>query len=156
MIDSFFGIHPYVVRSGRWAKMKPGEKDLYLYLMEESERRCTREIEATDAQVASLVGSAPRTLCNARKKLCEYGFIRCKAGQGNRYTYTICNPKTGLPYPGDTRTPIVLPRRDRAKAVEGAGVAVTKAPAERKPAHVARISSDEQKPLESYGVPGVF
>jgi hypothetical protein len=27
MLDSFFGIHPHVVRSGLWAKMKPGEKD---------------------------------------------------------------------------------------------------------------------------------
>src|SRR6476646_6914261 len=103
MIDSFFGVHPYVLRSGQWGKMKPGEKDLYLYLLEESERRCTREIAATDAQIRSLIGAASRTLCNARKKLTEYGLITCKSGQGNRYTYTICNPKTGLPYPGNPR-----------------------------------------------------
>lgn len=31
MIDSFFGVHPAVVRGGLWSKMKPGEKDLYVY-----------------------------------------------------------------------------------------------------------------------------
>ena len=66
MLDSFFGVHPYVFRSGLWRKMKPGDRDLYLYLMEESERCCTREITATDAQITAVVGTASRTLCNAR------------------------------------------------------------------------------------------
>jgi hypothetical protein len=72
MIDSFFGVHPGILRSGLWRKLKPGARDLYLYLMEESERRCTRKIATTDAEVKRLVGTAPRTLCNARKKLQEH------------------------------------------------------------------------------------
>lgn len=95
MLNSFFGLHPYVVRSGLWARMKPGEKDLYVYLMEESERHRTRIIKATDAAIHELVGVAPRTLCNARKKLREYGLILYKAERGKRYAYTICNPTTG-------------------------------------------------------------
>jgi len=76
---------------------------LYVYLMEESERRRTRLIRATDSAIRALVGVAPRTLCNARKKLREYGLILYKAEQGNRYAYTICDPKTGAPYPGDPK-----------------------------------------------------
>ena len=50
MIDRFFGVHPDVVRSGTWGRMKPGEKDLYIFLMEDSERRCTRRLVVTDAE----------------------------------------------------------------------------------------------------------
>lgn len=106
MIDSFFGVHPCLVRSGMWRKMKPGEKDLCVYLMEQSERRCTREIAATDAQVTVAVGAASRTLCNARKTLQERRLIQYRSGQGNKYTYVICDPKTGQPYPGDPRVPL--------------------------------------------------
>src|SRR5271165_5794700 len=114
MLDSFFGLHPHVVRSGLWAKMKPGEKDLYVYLMVESERCRTRLIKATDAAIQSLVGAAPRTLCNARKKLREYGLILYKAEQGNRYAYTICDPKTGAPYPGNPKDRVDGTRRTPA------------------------------------------
>jgi hypothetical protein len=51
MIESFFGIHPFVVRSGQWKEMRPGEKDLYVYLMEQSERRCTRQLRVRDADI---------------------------------------------------------------------------------------------------------
>jgi|SRR5579864_4924795 len=156
MIDSFFGVHPYVIRAGLWRSMKPGEKDLYLYLLEESERCCTREIRATDAQVTALVGTASRTLCNARKKLTEYGLITCKAGQGNRYTYTICNPKTGLPYPGDSRTPMVVPRRERRKETESSRSSdLSRARDEPLPDGYKSLRN-EQKTLESYGLPEVF
>jgi len=46
MLHSFFGLHPYVARS--WLRMTPVEKDLYIFLMAEKERRCRREIRATD------------------------------------------------------------------------------------------------------------
>jgi len=111
MIESFFGLHSHVYRSGQWKGMKPGEKDLYVFLMAESERCRTREITATDAHVNAKVGTAPRTLCNARKKLQERGLIRYRSGPGNRYTYTICNPQTGEAYPGSPRQPIRLPKR---------------------------------------------
>ena len=111
MIDSFFGMHPHLLRSGLWATLKPGERDLYIFLMEESERYCTRELTATDAQVKVAVGTASRTLCNARKKLQERGLIRYKSGQGNRYRYVICNPKTGEPYSGDPRQPLIVPKK---------------------------------------------
>ena len=115
MIDSFFGVHPHVVRSGTWGSMKHGEKNLYIFLMEESERCCTRRLVVTDAQVSQSVNVASRTLCDARKKLQERGLISFKAVVGNRYEYTICDPKTGKAYAGDPRMPIVVPKRGRSQ-----------------------------------------
>jgi len=111
MLDKFFGVHPHVTRSGLWAKMKPGEKDLYIYLMAESERCCTREMKRTDAQITVGVGVAGRTLCNARKRLQEFGLVRCQKGEGNKYVYSICNPVTGEPYPGDPKEPLTCSKR---------------------------------------------
>jgi hypothetical protein len=158
MIDSFFGVHPYVLRSGIWRKMKPGEKDLYLYLMEESERCCTREITATDAQVRLSVGAASRTLCNARKKLQEYGLIHHKSGQGNKYTYVICNPKTGQPYPGDPRLPIVVPKRNRAAQNEQLSpvVSIPREQPQRSNFGTPKPSRPQRIALEAHGLPGVF
>jgi len=149
MLDSFFGVHPHVVRSGLWAKMKPGEKDLYIYLMAESERYRTRFIKATDAAIHCLVGAAPRTLCNARKKLREYGLIRYKAEQGNRYAYTICDPKTGAPYPGDPKDRVDGARRAPAESYEP-----TQIPAARAPSLLT--SPKEDAPIESFGLPNLF
>ena len=149
MLDSFFGLHPHVVRSGVWAKMKPGEKDLYVYLMEESERRRTRLIRATDAEIHDLVGVASRTLCNARKKLREYNLILYKAERGNRYAYTICDPKTGEPYPGDPKDRVDGARRPPAESQEP-----TQLPAATAPTLLRPFKGDA--PIESYGLPNVF
>lgn len=156
MIDSFFGVHPCLVRSGQWAKMKPGEKDLYLFLMEESERRCTRDLTATDAQITVAVGTASRTLCNARKKLQEYGLIRCNAGHGNRYRYVICDPKTGQPYPGDSRQPIVVPKKSQLASRLHQGQ-IDSGGSLRAPRLESRPPSDQQKmPIRTDGISGIF
>jgi len=118
MIDSFFGIHPFVVRFGLWAKMMPSERSLYVYLMERSEFYCSREFQAKDSDLRASVGVSGRAACNARKKLQEYGLIRYKAGLGNRYTYTICDPKTKQPYLGDPKVPLAMPKRLRSNADE--------------------------------------
>jgi hypothetical protein len=157
MIDSFFGIHPWVVRSGLWAKLKPGEMNMYIHLLEESERRCTRQLTVTDQDVKK-VGTASRTLCNARKKLQEYGLIHYERGQGNKYEYTICDPKTGQPYPGDPREPIVVPKRSRSQGADSAKVTPSPAtippqPLSAKPQAPTR---PKELPLENHGLPGVF
>jgi hypothetical protein len=156
MIDSFFGVHPCLLRSGLWRQLRPGERDLYLCLMEESERRCTRELTTTDAEVRRLVGTAPRTLCNARKKLQEHGLIRYTAGEGNRYTYTICNPKTGLPYPGDPRTPIVVPKRGLRTDSELPRRPVPSISRKETQLDATKSAGANKKGPESYGLPGVF
>jgi hypothetical protein len=132
-----------------WAKMKPGEKDLYVYLMEESERRRTRLIRATDAEIHDLVGVASRTLCNARKKLREYNLILYKAERGNRYAYTICDPKTGEPYPGDPKDRADATNRTRSEHQEPVQSPAVPATAPLNPAK-------QDLPIESYGLPNVF
>jgi hypothetical protein len=158
MIDSFFGVHPCLVRSGQWAKMKPGEKDLYLFLMEESERRCTRDLTATDVQITVAVGTASRTLCNARKKLQEYGLIRYNAGHGNRYRYVICDPKTGEPYPGDPRQPLVVPKRKAQATSRPQPDVADTSPHSLVASRLESASpSDQQKlPIRTDGVSGIF
>jgi hypothetical protein len=106
MIDQFFGIHPAVIRSGLWAKMRPGEKDLYVYLMEQSERYCTRELKRTDEEIHAGVGAPARTLCRARKCLAELGLIQYQKTGGNKVLYVICDPTTRAPYPGSPRTKV--------------------------------------------------
>jgi hypothetical protein len=100
MLESFFGMHQQIVRSGLWRHMKPGEKDLYVYLMYKSERYRNRELTCTDREITEAVGTASRTLCNARKKLIEQGLIKCERSAGGKYRYVICDPRTNLPYPG--------------------------------------------------------
>ena len=100
MLDRFFGVHPEIVRSGVLKDMSEGEIRLYLALMERSEYRCNRELTLTDEELRELVGIAPRTSCNARKSLQERHLIQCKRMTGNKYRYTICDPKTCEPYPG--------------------------------------------------------
>lgn len=157
MIDRFFGVHPEVVRSGLWAKMKPGEKDLYIYLMEQSERHCQRELTRTDQQITQLVGVAGRTLCNARKKLKEDGLIQCKSGSGNKYQYTICDPTTGKPYPGYPKTPAKYQRKaDRPKCQRSDAMSA-KPPAVEVPELAAfQFQRNESTGLDQHGLPGVF
>jgi len=122
MIDRFFGVHPELVRGGLFVKLKEGEIRLYMALMERSEYYCTRELTITDEQLRELVGAAPRTLCNARKKLQELGLIQYRRSVGNKYVYVICDPKTKQPYPGDPKIPIVMPKRPRSNAEEAPSV----------------------------------
>ena len=106
MIDRFFGVHPEVIRAGLLSRLREGEIRLYLALMERSEYLCTRELTLTDEQFRDLVKVAPRTSCNARKKLQEVGLIQYRRGGGNKYVYVICDPTTGKPYPGDPKVKI--------------------------------------------------
>ena len=135
--------------------MKQGEKELYIFLMEQSEYRVSRVIKATDAEIAGRVSVKSRTLCNARKKLQEYGLLTCARGDGNKYMYTICNPVTGQPYPGDLKIPVRIPKNPRGspKPADQESVYETN----QQPTAVSRIQLPKtDQPLESYGLPGMF
>jgi hypothetical protein len=151
MLDRFFGVHPEVIRTGLWSKMKPGAKDLYVFLMEQSERHCTRELTRTDAQITAAVGVATRTLCDARKYLAEYGLIQFRRTAGNKFLYIICDPTARQPYPGDARQPITCRKRTARTRSEPPT-----------PNHVVDTESNlpgrgtDEQPLSTYGLPGVF
>lgn len=150
MIDTFFGIHPHVIRSGLWANMRPGEKDLYVYLMEESERYRTRELRRTDAEIQAAVGTAPRTLCDARKRLAEHGLIVYRRGSGNKYTYVICDPLTRAPYPGDADKPV--PYRKRSEEPSNG----SNEPSVGGAASIGYCAEAVKQRPEAHGLPGVF
>jgi hypothetical protein len=106
MFAEFFGMPQRVIRSGIWAKMKPSERSLYVCLFHDSERYRTRELQRTDSQICELAGLSSRACRDARIKLAERGLLRYKRGSGNVYVYTLCNPGTGEPWPGDPKKPI--------------------------------------------------
>lgn len=111
MFPRYFGIPQEVIRSGDWAQMKPTEKSVYVYLLHQSERLSTRKFIAKDADIEHWCGNSPRATRDARIKLQERGLIDCKAGRGHIYTYTICDPKTRLPYPGDPKVRVTYTRK---------------------------------------------
>jgi hypothetical protein len=148
MLDKFFGVHPHVIRSGLWSKMRPGEKDLLIYLLEESERHCTRELKRTDAEVSATVGAATRTLCDARKKLSERGLIQYRRTDGGKFLYTICNPETQQPYAGDPRQPITCHKRRATSSEQPAPAAAT--------AHSEPEANSPKQAPEVSGLRGLF
>ena len=106
MFPEFFGMPQSVIRTGLWARMRERERSLYTVLLHESERYCTRQFDRTDAQLSSIAGICPRSIREGRIKLQEFGLIIAKRGKGNVYTYTICNPDTHAPWPGDPKARI--------------------------------------------------
>jgi hypothetical protein len=150
MFRGFFGLHQQVLRSGLWASLRPGEKDLYVYLMEESERFCTLVLKRTDAEIQAAVGTASRTLCNARKRLQEHGLIECRSGDGNKYTYTICDPVTHKPYPGAQRLPF-----SHAKKRSDGALQIHTRERDRMPLASPDRKMTEER-LEDHGLPNVF
>ena len=87
--------------AGIWARLKPREQNLYICLLHESERYRTRKLHRTDAELLRLGKISPRSLRDARIKLQEYGLVVCERGRGNVYAYTLCDPRTSMPWPGD-------------------------------------------------------
>ena len=119
MFAKFFGMPQCVIRSGTWAVMRPSERSLYCCLLHESERCRSRKFQREDAKVCELAGISPRACRDARIKLQERGLICCERGRGNVYVYTLCNPETQKPWPGDHRLRIPYVKKsdsDRASS----------------------------------------
>jgi predicted DNA-binding transcriptional regulator len=115
MFDRYFGVPQSLVRLGMLGQMKPTEVTLYICLLHESERYRTRELQRTDAQLHDLARLSSRACRDARIKLQERGLVRYRRGRGNVYIYTLCNPETGKPWPGDPRRQIrYVKKSDRA------------------------------------------
>jgi hypothetical protein len=154
MIPQFFGVPPQIMRDGLCKRLRPTEIKLYLALLHDSERYRTRELKRTDAKICELVGGSSRALCNARKRLQEFGLLKFDAGRGNVYQYVICNPETGEPWPGPARLPVPYVKKSDASSKQAPPVAdYGSAPTERQSYPAA---SNEDRPPQSYGLPGIF
>jgi hypothetical protein len=112
MIDRYFGIHQHVIRSGLSGKLSPSAILLYLYVSERSEFFCSREIKVSDSEIHAAMQISPRTLTRDRQQLNECGIIQSnRPGPGYKYTYTLCDPLTKKPYPGNPKVPIRYVKR---------------------------------------------
>src|SRR5581483_1169551 len=103
MFEPFFGLPQQVMRTGMWAQLKPAQQGLYVAVLYASERRRSRSVSITDAEIGEWAGVRPRALRAARIKLKAIGLLDFGKGTGNVYTYVVCNPETGKPWPGDPR-----------------------------------------------------
>lgn len=66
---------------------------LYIALCENANRNNGNTFRASDKALASETGLGTRTICDARKKLIEYGLIFCSREDGQSHKYTIENPQ---------------------------------------------------------------
>jgi hypothetical protein len=162
MFDRFFGVPQTVIRSHTWAKMKPTEQSLYICLLHESELYCTRELLRTDAQMHELTELSSRSFCNARKKLQERGLFLCKRGVGNAYTYTLCNPDTGQPWPGDPKRPVAYVKKGSRPATSEKGPITSRDDSAKDPQrgyadqNGTSVKTDPEPKSEVHGIPLKF
>jgi hypothetical protein len=82
----------------------------------------------------------------ARKKLQERGLVVCSRGVGNLYAYTLCNPETSSPWPGDPKQRIPYRKKDTATN-EPSTLPVRSPKAEAQPS-----PKTDALPLEHHGV----
>jgi hypothetical protein len=119
MFNRYFGIHQHVIRSGLLNKLRPSAVLLYLYVLERSEFFCSREIHLLDTDIRAAINVARRSLVRDRQQLNEHGLVQCiRPAIGEKYTYTLCDPLTKKPYPGDPKTRIKYVRQDASNASE--------------------------------------
>jgi hypothetical protein len=80
--NRFFG-------SGMAARLGPSAGYIYIALCEHANRNSSVTFKASDKALASETTIAPRTICNARKKLIECGLISCEREKGKSHTYRL-------------------------------------------------------------------
>lgn len=83
--NRFFG-------SGVAARLGPSAGYIYLALYEHANRNSSLTFKVSDRALASETTIAPRTICNARKKLIEQDLISCKREKGQSHVYTLSKP----------------------------------------------------------------
>jgi replication initiation and membrane attachment protein DnaB len=65
---------------------------VYLALCDHANRKGEISFSASDKALAGDTRIAPRTICDARKKLIEYGLISCEREKGRSHVYTLLKP----------------------------------------------------------------
>jgi hypothetical protein len=83
--NRFFG-------SGIAARLGPSAGYIYLALCEHANRTSSMSFMASDKALASETTIAPRTICNARKKLAEEELIFYERAKGQSHVYTLLKP----------------------------------------------------------------
>jgi hypothetical protein len=92
--------------SGLGAELRVSTGYLFLALCEHANRNGANSFTVSDRALAADTGLAPRTICEARKRLVERKLITCVRENGRSFTYTLT--KYELPW-------VAVKERIRAK-----------------------------------------
>jgi hypothetical protein len=112
MFTRFFGIPQSFIRLGIVKKLSGAAILLYIALLHESERYCTRELIRTVAQLGALVGGAPNSYAKARKELVRAGLMQIEPYGREGFVFHLCDPTTGNPWPGHPQERIVYTKKN--------------------------------------------
>lgn len=88
-IGLFTMVPRHLFGSGMAARLGPATLGLYVALCEHANRRGNNTFTASDDALACDIGIAPRTICNARKKLLEHRLVKGTTVPGRSFLYTL-------------------------------------------------------------------
>ena len=128
MFEPFVGVPQSAIRLGKMRDLSGTAIALYVALCHESERYSTREIMRTVAKLQALVGRCPNSLAKARVELVRAGLVQAEPFGPDGYTFLLCDPETGRPWPLAPREPFKLPRKNARPTDAPAGVTSTTHP----------------------------
>jgi hypothetical protein len=83
--NRFFG-------SGMAARLGPSTGFVYVALCDHANRNSSNTFKVSDRALAADTRIASRTICDARKRLIEYGLISCRREKGQSHVYTLFKP----------------------------------------------------------------
>jgi hypothetical protein len=183
MIPRYFGIPQSLYRSREWRTLKTCEKELLIYLYHESEYHSARQLRRSDAQICETTGLCKRSLLTARNGeknkrgeqdtlgILARGLASFELMPDGFHLWTLHDPETMQPWPGDPRTPVrYIPKR----AVQAATPEPTRdnlPPREPEPPRESQTAPDtsfpfghnerktetkKEKQPSDFGLPGVF
>jgi hypothetical protein len=95
----FYSVPQVMVNSGLLKDLSAGATKLYQLLLFTAQARSKSRLELSNLEIRQRAGLSPNTIRRARTKLMEVRLIDLEQVLGERYTYVILNPLTGLPLP---------------------------------------------------------
>jgi hypothetical protein len=118
MFKLFYGVPQSFYRSDYGRRVKGCALGLYNYLLYESERTCSRELTISDQALIREMGGNHASWGRARKTLQQVGLVKLEQSPGMQIKYTLCDPETREPVPGDPKTPVLYKRKgSRSNAI---------------------------------------
>lgn len=107
---------PELFETGKVKMMSDSDIRFYNYLCWMSDRHSSREFKVVAKEAATRTGMSIRSISTARRHLCQLGLVCCKAIPGGAVTYTLCDVRTGKPYPGNPREKIISSQKTKVSA----------------------------------------
>jgi DNA-binding transcriptional MocR family regulator len=111
MCDKFFGIPQSAVRLGKIKAISGTAYKLYSTLWHESERYSTRKRTYTTKALIELMGGSRNAHSKARAELVQAGLVEVTPVGDDGFTYHLCNPETGHPWPVPPKEKVVYQRK---------------------------------------------